>query len=207
MEDRNNPLPTLPPSSDESRKSSPTGDTELRNEARPRGFVRGLLLGGVAAGLVGIVIGATMPTAEAAWHAYDRVQERGEGRGPGGHGDGPPSVEEMGEHAEFFVSFALHRLGATDEQEGRVLDIVDAAIGQASPLIEKHRTNREALRGLLTASTIDRSALEALRAEEIAMVDTLSRTLAGALADSAEVLTAEQRAELAEHLQHFRHRR
>jgi protein CpxP len=207
MEDLNNPLPTLPPSSEETRKSSADRDPGARCEGRPRGFLRGLLFGAVAAGLVGVAIGATMPSAEAAWHAYDRVQERGEGRGPGRHGDGPPSAEEMGEHAEFFVSFALHRLGATDEQEDRVLDIVDAAIGQASPLIEKHRTNREALRGLLTASTIDRSALETLRAEEIAMADTLSRTLAGALADSAEVLTTEQRAELAEHLEHFRHHR
>ena len=206
MEDRNNPLPTLPPSSEETRKSSPDGDSGSRCEGRPRGFLRGLLFGAVAAGLIGVAIGATMPTAEAAWHAYDRMQERGEGRGPGPGGDGPPSVEEMGDHAEFFVSFALHRLDATDEQEDRVLDIVDAAIGQASPLIEKHRANRETLRGLLTATTIDRAALEALRAEEIAMVDTLSRTLAGALADSAEVLTAEQRSELAEQLQRFRHR-
>lgn len=206
MEDRNNPLPTLPPSSEETRKTAPGSDSGSRCEGRPRGFLRGILFGAVAAGLIGVAIGATMPTAEAAWHAYDRMQERGEGRGPGPDGGGPPSAEEMGDHAEFFVAFALHRLDATDEQEDRVLDIVDAAIDQATPLIEKHRNNREALRGLLTASTIDRAALEALRAEEIAMADTLSRTLVGAIADSAEVLTAEQRAELAEHLERFRHR-
>ena len=56
----------------------------------------------------------------------------------------------MADRAEFFVAFALHRLDATDEQEERVLDLVEGAALQAAPAIERHRENRKALRDLLT---------------------------------------------------------
>ena len=46
---------------------------------------------------------------------------------------------------------------------------------------------------LLTASTIDRAALEKVRAERLAEADRVSRELVNALADVAEVLTPEQR--------------
>jgi protein CpxP len=54
---------------------------------------------------------------------------------------------------------------------------------------------------LLGAATIDREAAEKLRAERIAAADEASRKLTTALLDAAEVLTAEQRAELLEHFE------
>jgi Spy/CpxP family protein refolding chaperone len=45
----------------------------------------------------------------------------------------------------------------------------------------------------------DRAALEALRAEHLALADDVSKRLAAGLADAADVLTPEQRAKLAAH--------
>jgi Spy/CpxP family protein refolding chaperone len=147
-----------------------------------------------------------MPAAEAAFGAMGHHDPGGWG-GPGGDHDGPPTPAEFRDHAEFFVAFALHRLGATTEQQDKVLKIVDAAVDQATPVIEKHRANRDALHDLLKSGTIDRTALEKLRTEEVALADDLSKVLTGAIGDSAEVLTPEQRSELIEHLDRFRHHR
>jgi Spy/CpxP family protein refolding chaperone len=45
----------------------------------------------------------------------------------------------------------------------------------------------------LTAPTIDRSAIERLRAEQIGLAETASKRIAQALADTADVLSPEQR--------------
>ena len=51
---------------------------------------------------------------------------------------------------------------------------------------------------LLTASTIDRTAIERLRAEQLGLAETASKRIALALADTAEVLNPEQRKKIAD---------
>ncbi len=187
-------IPALPPAStseSEPVHSCPHGRSR-------HGFVGGLILGILGAGLVGFAIGATMPAAEA---ALGVLAHRGFADRP----DGPPTIEEARDHAEFFVSFALHRLDATPDQQERVQKIVDGAVDDLFPVIEKHRANREALHGVLSGATVDRAAIEKLRVEEVTLADNLSRVVATAIGDSAEVLSSEQRAELIEHLERFRH--
>jgi periplasmic protein CpxP/Spy len=179
-----------------SHAPAPSLADDARYARRRRGFLGGLLLGTIGAGLVGFAIGATMPAAEA---ALGVMAHRGFGD------DGPPSPEEVKEHAEFFVGFALHRLDATDEQEDKVQNIINGAIDDVFPVVQEHRANRDELRTILAGPTIDRAAIEKLRGEELALVDTLSKTIAGALADSAEVLTASQRTELMERIERFHH--
>jgi len=172
---------------------------DRRRGRRRHGFIAGLLFGAVAAGVVGFAVGATMPAAEAALGAIAH-------HGFGSDHDGPPTPEEAKEHAGFFIGFALHRLDATDDQEKRVQQIVGSAIDELYPVVEEHRANRDEFRTILAGPTIDRAAIEKLRVEELALVDTLSRTVAAALADSAEVLTTEQRTELVERFERFHHR-
>jgi Spy/CpxP family protein refolding chaperone len=67
-----------------------------------------------------------------------------------------------------------------------------------APLREKHREARRAVMELLAKPNVDRAAIEAIRAQEIQSADAMSRRFVQSLADVAEVLTPEQRAQLAE---------
>ena len=64
-----------------------------------------------------------------------------------------------------------------------------------------HMQARRQSMQLLTASTIDRAQLEKLRVEQMQLGDSTSRRLLQAMIDSAEVLTPEQRAKVAERWQ------
>jgi Spy/CpxP family protein refolding chaperone len=54
---------------------------------------------------------------------------------------------------------------------------------------------------LLSAPTIDRAAIERLRAEQMQATDAVSKRMSQAFADAAEVLTPEQRKKVAERMQ------
>ncbi|TJX07212.1 MAG: periplasmic heavy metal sensor, partial [Mesorhizobium sp.] len=79
--------------------------------------------------------------------------------------------------------------------------IMDKLHDDVRPIMRGFRDTRDDVAKLLGAATIDREAAEKLRAERIAAVDEASRKLTSALLDAAEVLTAEQRAELVEHFE------
>ena len=88
-------------------------------------------------------------------------------------------------------------IDATAEQEEKIWAIVDGVRGEVRPMMRGFRDSREQLVEILKAPTIDRAAVEKLRAERIAAVDQASQKVATALVDVAEVLTPEQRAKLA----------
>jgi periplasmic protein CpxP/Spy len=99
-------------------------------------------------------------------------------------------------------------IDASDEQEAKLIELATAAAREMRPLREDMRASRDAMRDLLTAETIDREAIERLRAEQLAQFDRVSKNLAGTLADVAEALTPEQRQLLDERIREFRsHRR
>ncbi|HTE15410.1 MAG TPA: Spy/CpxP family protein refolding chaperone [Burkholderiales bacterium] len=124
--------------------------------------------------------------------------------GPGfGHGflggimRGAPSderIERMMKH--FFVE-----INATPEQQQRLTPIVKQAASDLQPLREQVRSTRKQAATLFTAETIDRGAIENVRAQRLQMADAVSRRLSQAFADVAEVLTPAQRKALAERMQ------
>jgi Spy/CpxP family protein refolding chaperone len=89
-------------------------------------------------------------------------------------------------------------LDATAEQQAKLATIAKAAVADLRPLQEKARAARAQAVTLLTAPTVDRSAIERLRAENIGLAETASKRIAQALADAAEVLSPEQRRKVAD---------
>jgi periplasmic protein CpxP/Spy len=97
---------------------------------------------------------------------------------------------------------------ATAEQKAQVTTILQAAATDVHALADQHFAARKQLHEILSAPTIDRERLEAVRASELRLADDASKRILQGVADAAEVLTPEQRAELAEHIQehgHWRH--
>ena len=71
----------------------------------------------------------------------------------------------------------------------------------------KRWCRRQRGRVLLTQPTVDRAAIEALRAEQMALADEASKRFAQAVGDVAEVLTPEQRRKIDERVTEWRERR
>jgi protein CpxP len=128
-----------------------------------------------------------------------KVMAHGHGHGFG-HGGDPEMMRKMGETG---LRHMLSRAGASDTQQAKVVAIMDAAFKDLQPMREQHLAARKSLAGLMARPTVDRAALESIRAEQIRLADTASKRMTQAMADSAEVLSPEQRVKLAERMQKF----
>jgi len=172
------------------------GAGERRTGAAWRGIAIGIA-GVLAMGalVLGAAIGSGAPLLA---HGHWRL-------GGGHHRLGSHDPERVRAHLEFGTRIAMHAIDATEEQAARVQGIVDQAASDLLELAPRHREHHDALVALLAKDAVDRGALESLRAEELALVETASRRLAQAIADAADVLTPEQRAELVELHDAFRH--
>ena len=89
-------------------------------------------------------------------------------------------------------------LDANNEQQEKLRGIMRGMLKDVLPARERARAARLQARELLTANTIDRAAMEKLRADQIALADTVSKRITQALGDAAEVLSPEQRRKLAD---------
>ncbi len=124
-----------------------------------------------------------------------------------GFGRGGPGMHHAmgfaGKHGMGFgerrIDRVLEEIDATPEQSEKIKAIIEAAGDDLFPMAEEFRGTREDVAALLGAPTIDRAAAETLRAERIAKADAASKRLVTAVLDVADVLTAEQRAELVDH--------
>ncbi|MBX9772768.1 MAG: Spy/CpxP family protein refolding chaperone [Xanthobacteraceae bacterium] len=113
----------------------------------------------------------------------------------------PAAVEDR---ADRMVRHLSIEVDATPEQQERLRGIVRSAVRDLMPLCERAMNSRQRARELLTQTTIDRSAIEALRAEQMALADQATRRFTQALGDAASVLNPEQRRKLAERMDRFR---
>ncbi len=127
------------------------------------------------------------------------------GFGPGGHWRGhwgrAMSPEQIEDRVDRAVRHVAVEIDATSEQQDKLRSIAKAAVKDLIPMREKARAARERGASLLTQPKLDRTAIEAFRTEQMALADAASKRFAQALADVAEVLTAEQRQKVQEHLQ------
>jgi protein CpxP len=164
-------------------------DTARTPDAAPRRgrFARRWKLAGLAVAAAGVL----------ALGACSHGPHRGWGDGPmSGQTDPDRAARFTGKMADRIVS----AVDGTPEQRQRIGAIAQGAATDLAPLREQMRTARRRSIELLSAATIDRAAIETLRAEQVALADTASKRIARALADTAEVLTPEQRVKLAERM-------
>jgi Spy/CpxP family protein refolding chaperone len=154
---------------------------------------------------VAAVIAAAVAVAGAAlsWHGHANAF------GPGQHRHGgweQMDPEAMEKRIEAMTAYRLADIDATPEQKSRITAIMKGAANDLTTLRGNGRELRRKSMQLLAAPTIDRAQLEALRAQQMQLHETVSRRMLQAMADAAEVLTPEQRARLAERMQR-RHER
>jgi Spy/CpxP family protein refolding chaperone len=168
---------------DQSKSSNP--DQAPSNRRSRRGT---FLLALVAVALLAGITGNLLSTAFGQGDSWPRV-----GWHHGGSFGGPLSPAQIDDRIDRMTKHMAIELDATADQQVKVANILKAAVADLRPLHEKaHATRAEAIT-LLTAPTIDRSAIERLRAEKIGLAETASKRIAQALADAADVLSPEQR--------------
>jgi periplasmic protein CpxP/Spy len=169
-------------------------ETQDSKSGKRRGFFKraaiATLIGGIAAG---IGFKAFAQGSGCGWHRS-------------GFAAGPLDPAAVDEHLDRMLKHLYVEIDATDAQKQRLEPIVKQAVKDLLPLREKVRAARAQAVALLTADTIDRSAIEALRAEHLQLAEQASKRLTQALADVAEVLTPAQRKDLAARIEKHRGR-
>ena len=171
-----------------------TQDGKTDKSDKRRGFFKraaiATLIGGIAAG---IGFKALAQGDGCGWHGC-------------GHASGPLDPAAVDQHIDRALKHLYVEIDATEEQKQKLEPIVKQAVKDLLPLRDKAHATRKQAMDLLAADTIDRGAIEALRAEKLQLADQASKRFTQALADVAEVLTPAQRKQIAERVETFRGR-
>jgi Spy/CpxP family protein refolding chaperone len=130
-----------------------------------------------------------------------------QGEGPGRHAQGGLHAKHAGMMGPGMGpglgpgmgARALDAVGATDEQKAQIRQIMDSARSDLQGQREAGRALREQMRALLAAPTVDANAVEALRQQQQAHREQVSRRMTQAMVEASRVLTPEQRQAMAEH--------
>ena len=171
-------------------QSNGQSKAETPSEDYRRGtFVIALVAVALLAGLTGNLLSKAFGQGEGwhhiAWH-------------DGGMFGGPLSPAQIDDRIDRMTKHMAIEIDATADQQAKIAAIAKTAVADLRPLREKAQAARAQAVTLLTAPTIDRSAIERLRAENIGLAETASKRIAQALADAAEVLSPEQRRKVAD---------
>ena len=154
-------------------------------------FVMALLAVAVVAGLTGNMLSTAFGQGFAwrAWH---------DGGPMGAFMGGPLTPAQIDDRIDRMTKHMAIELDATADQQAKIAGIAKAAVNDLLPLREKAQAAHSQAVALLTAPTIDRSAIEQLRAQQIGLAETASKRIAQAVADASEVLNPEQRRKVAD---------
>lgn len=121
----------------------------------------------------------------------------------GGSWGGPLDPAQIEDRADRMVRHLAVELDASNEQQDKLRTIMRGMLKDVMPAREKAQEARRQARELLTQTTIDRGAMEKLRAEQIALADNVSKRVVQALGDAAEILSPEQRRKLNDRIPPF----
>jgi periplasmic protein CpxP/Spy len=170
--------------------SNPDPITNRTNRSGRRGI---LVIALLAVGLLASLTGNILSTAFGQGFAWRHFGMR-----DGGMFGGPLTPAQIDDRIDRMTKHMAIELDATADQQVKIANIAKAAVGDLRPLREKAEAARTKAVALLTAPTIDRTAIERLRTEQIGLAETASKRIAQALTDAAEVLNPEQRRKVAD---------
>jgi Spy/CpxP family protein refolding chaperone len=151
----------------------------------------------VVAGVTAAIVGALSITGlgyadEGQRGKYGRGHEMGMGMGM----HGPMDPDQAAKRVDTMLARMVP--DATAEQKSKISTIFKNAMTDLGPLREQHRASRAKMMQLLSQPSIDRAALEQVRATQAQSAEQASKRMTQALADAAEVLTPAQRTKVAE---------
>jgi len=167
--------------------SSPNPPPSRTCRGRRGVFVIALLAVAVVAALTGKML-TTAFGQGFAWHAWHDAAFM----------SGPLTPAQIDDRIDRMTKHMAIELDASPDQQAKIAGIAKAAVNDLRPLHEKALATRGQVVALLTAPTIDRSAVERLRADQIGLVETASKRIVQAVADASEVLNPEQRRKIAD---------
>lgn len=135
--------------------------------------------------LIGLLVALASSVALSAW-----AQPGGQGMHGGMWGGNPQHMQRL-----------LNSVQATEDQKARIQQIMQTAANDMAGQREAGRTLREKARAIFAAPTVDANAAEQVRQQMLAQHDQNSRRMMTAMLQVSQVLTPEQRAQMAQHLQ------
>jgi protein CpxP len=141
--------------------------------------------------LVGLLVALASSVALSAW-----AQPGGLGMHGGMWGAHPQQMERL-----------LSSVQATDDQKARIQQIMHKTMNDMAGQREAGRTLREKARSIFTAPTVDANAAEQLRQQMLAQHDQNSRRMMAAMLEVSQVLTPEQRLQMAQQMKQHGHQR
>jgi protein CpxP len=144
-----------------------------------------LLMGGLAGGLLSRAFAQ-----DHGWHRFGVMH-------------GPMSQAQINDRIDRMTKHLAIELDATADQQTKLAGTAKAAVNDLLPLREKAQAQRAQGIALLTAPTLDRAAIERVRADPLALAETASKRIAQALEDASDVLSPEQRRKIADFIASF----
>ena len=149
--------------------------------------------------------GAAIATVLAGIAAAVGIRTFAEGAGPhgwhrAGFMGGPIDPAHLDQHIDRMLKHLYVEIDATDAQKQQLAPIVQSAARDLLPLRTQFMEGRRQAIALLSQDTIDRGALEALRANQFQLAEQMSKRFTQAIADVADVLTPAQRQQLAQRI-------
>jgi len=151
---------------------------------------------------MGLMSGAAMATIAATGCGW-----RGAGRPHWGgwrHSGWADDPDAAKEHVQDMAHWALKSVDVTADQRARVDGILGRLVDDMQPLAKAHRANRDAMVAAFTAESIDHEAIERVRQSDLDLAAKAYTRFTDAFTEIGEVLTRQQRLELAAAAHHFR---
>ena len=148
----------------EQSNGKPSQAGQIPSEDRRRGRRGTFLIALVAVALVAGITGNLLSKAFGQGDSWQHISWH-----DGGVFGGPLSPAQIDDRIDRMSKHLAIELDATSDQQVKVANIAKAAVADLRPLREKAHAARAQAITLLTAPTIDRSAIERLRAEQIGL--------------------------------------